>query len=78
MHRQGSVLTTARAAEWVGLKTLMRRKFKCLGSDPSHYPPGWLTGYYPADFDEWLGVALSISNATSLSQFTVRRSEEND
>jgi hypothetical protein len=45
----GPVLTTAQAAEYVGLKPQTMRKLKCIGTGPKAYKQGRLTVYYPGD-----------------------------
>lgn len=58
MPRSGPVLTTTRAAEYVGLKPQTLRKLKHLGEGPVAYKHGRLTVYYPADLDTWLAGRL--------------------
>lgn len=56
--RRGPVLTTARAAEYVGLKPQTLRRLKSEGCGPVSYKQGRLNAYYPTDLDEWLADRL--------------------
>jgi len=56
--RTGPVLTTKRAAEYVGLKPQTLRKFKCTNEGPASFKQGRLNVYYPADLDSWLAARL--------------------
>lgn len=57
----GPVLTTARAAEYVGLKPQTMRRLKHEGNGPKAYKHGRLTVYYPADLDAWLEKRLTTA-----------------
>jgi hypothetical protein len=61
----GPVLTTAQAAEYVGLKPQTMRKLKCIGTGPKAYKQGRLTVYYPGDLDEWLSVRLTLATPST-------------
>ncbi len=54
----GGVLTTARAAEYCGLKRQTLYNLKHAGLGPKAYKQGRLTVYYPADLDQWLASRL--------------------
>lgn len=58
-ERKGPVLTTARAAEYVGLEPQTLRKLKYLRQGPASYKQGRLNVYYPADLDAWLAERLT-------------------
>lgn len=58
MDRQGPVLTTKQAAEYVGLKPQTLRFMKWEGTGPVSYKQGRLNVYYPADLDAWLKSRL--------------------
>lgn len=57
--RHGPVLTTAKAAEYVGLKPQTLRRYKHEGIGPVAFKHGRLTVYYPADLDAWLAQRLT-------------------
>lgn len=57
-ERRGPVLTTLKAAEYVGLKPQTLRKMKVTGEGPKSYKQGRLNVYYPADLDAWLKSRL--------------------
>ena len=58
MTGKGPVLTTAKAAEYVGLKPQTLRKLKHQHKGPTAYKNGRLTVYYPDDLDAWLQSRL--------------------
>lgn len=58
LSRWGPVLTTRRAAEYVGFEPQTLRVMKCEGTGPKSFKQGRLNVYYPADLDAWLDERL--------------------
>ena len=58
-----SNLTTAQAAEFLGLATTTLEKYRCFGGGPRYLKLGRAVRYRLADLDEWMGRRAAFSTS---------------